>query len=377
MKKYSVQLSDEQRQVLKQLISSGKAPARKLMHVQILLKADGSEAGPRWSDQQISETFGVGTATVERVRKRFVEQGLDEALNRRPQPPRPEKRIVNGKHEAYLIALACSPKPEGYDRWSVRLLAHKMVELEYIERVGRETIRITLKKNELKPWLKEQWCIPPKKNAEFVYHMEDILDVYHLPYDPKRPQICMDEGSKQLLSDKRERLPMKKGKPERYDNEYQRHGTVSVFMACEPLAGKRVVTVSKRRTKKDWAYFMRELIDQHYPDAEKIVLVMDNLNTHTPSCFYEVFTPQEARRLTEKLEIHYTPKHGSWLNMAEIELSVLARQALSDRIPTFEQAQQTVAVWKAQRDQAVVTIDWRFTAADARIKLKHLYPVIK
>ncbi len=148
-------------------------------------------------------------------------------------------------------------------------------------------------------------------------------------------------------------------------------------MACEPLRGKRVVKVSKRRTKKDWAYFMRELIDQHYPDAEKIVLVMDNLNTHTPSCFYEVFAPQEARRLTEKLEIHYTPKHGSWLNMAEIELSVLARQALSDRIPTFEQAQQTVAAWKAQRDQAAVTIDWRFTAADARIKLKHLYPVIK
>ena len=207
--------------------------------------------------------------------------------------------------------------------------------------------------------------------------MEDILDVYHRPYDPKRPQVCMDEGSKQLLADKRERLPMEKGKPERYDNEYQRQGTVSVFMACEPLSGQRMVKVSKRRTKQDWAYFMRELLDQHYPDAEKIVLVMDNLNTHTPSCFYEVFAPQEARRLTEKLEIHYTPKHGSWLNMAEIELSVLARQCLADRIPTLEQAQQAVAGWTAQRDQAAVTIDWRFTAADARIKLKHLYPTVK
>lgn len=187
----------------------------------------------------------------------------------------------------------------------------------------------------------------------------------------------MDEGSKQLLADKRERLPLKPGKAERYDNEYQRHGTVSVFMACEPLAGQRVVKVSKRRTKKDWAYFMRELLDQHYPEAEKIVLVMDNLNTHTPSCFYEVFAPQEARRLTEKLEIHYTPKHGSWLNMAEIELSVLARQCLADRIPTFEQAQLQVAAWQHQRDLATVTIDWRFTAADARIKLKHLYPTVK
>lgn len=207
--------------------------------------------------------------------------------------------------------------------------------------------------------------------------MEDILDVYHLPYDPKRPQVCMDEGSKQLLADKRQRLPMKKGQPERYDNEYQRHGTISIFMANEPLSGKRVVKVSKRRTKKDWAFFMRELIDKSYADAEKIVLVMDNLNTHTPSCFYEVFAPEEARRLTEKLEIHYTPKHGSWLNMAEIELSVLARQCLADRIPAFEQAQQKVLAWQQQRDQAGSHIDWRFTTADARIKLKHLYPTVK
>lgn len=377
MTKYSVQLTEEQRQELKHLIRSGVAPARQIMHAQILLKSDRSEAGPEWTDQQIQDTFGVGETQVKHVRQRFVENGLQDALCRRPQPPRPDKRVLNGRHEAYLIALTCSPKPEGYEHWSVRLLAHKMVELGYLARVGRETIRVTLTSNELKPWLKEQWCIPPKKNAEFVCHMEDILDVYHLPYVPQRPQVCMDEGSKQLLSDKRERLPMAKGKPERYDNEYERHGTVSVFMACEPLAGKRVVKVSQQRTKKDWAYFMRELIDQHYPTAEKIVLVMDNLNTHTPSCFYEVFAPQEARRLTEKLEIHYTPKHGSWLNMAEIELSVLARQCLAERIPTFEQAQHQVAAWQAQRDRAAVTIDWRFTATDARIKLKHLYPAVK
>ena len=152
-------------------------------------------------------------------------------------------------------------------------------------------------------------------------------------------------------------------------------GTISVFVACEPLGGKRMVTVSKRRTKKEWAYFMRELIDVHYPDAEKIVLVMDNLNTHSPSSFYEVFPPQEARRLTEKLEIHYTPKHGSWLNMAEIEFSVLARQCLAERIPSFEQAQQRIGIaWQQQRDHVRATIDWRFTTADARIKLKHLYP---
>lgn len=168
-----------------------------------------------------------------------------------------------------------------------------------------------MKKKELNPWLKEQWCIPPKKNAEFVYHREDVLEVYHRPYDARLPQINMDEGSKQLLSDKREGEPMQAGRPERYDNEYERHGTISRFVAVEPLAGKRVIQVSKQRTKKDWAYFLREVIDVHYPQAEKIVLVMDNLNTHSPSSFYEVFDPQEARRVTEKLEIHYTPKHGS------------------------------------------------------------------
>ncbi len=210
-----------------------------------------------------------------------------------------------------------------------------------------------------------------------MYHMEDVLDVYHRPYDARFPQLCMDEGSKQLLSDKREGTAMQPGTPERVDNEYERHGTMSVFVAVEPLAGKRVIQVSKRRTKKDWAYFLRELIDVQYPEAEKIVLVMDNLNTHSPASFYEAFEPEEARRLTEKLEIHYTPKHGSWLNMAEIELSVLARQCLAGRIPTLEQAQHQVATWQEQRDQMQATIDWRFSSADARIKLKHLYPRVK
>ncbi len=207
--------------------------------------------------------------------------------------------------------------------------------------------------------------------------MEDVLEVYHRPYDSKRPQVCLDEISKQLLSDTTERLPMKPGFPERFDYEYERQGTCSLFLACEPLAGLRVVSANARRTKSDFAYFVKELIDVQYPEAEKIVLVMDNLNTHTPSSFYEVFEPAQARRLTAKLEIHYTPVHGSWLNMAEIELSVLARQCLSDRIPTLSAVQERVAVWQLERNQAQAGIDWRFTAADARIKLKHLYPTVK
>jgi DDE superfamily endonuclease len=204
--------------------------------------------------------------------------------------------------------------------------------------------------------------------------MEDVLCVYQRPYDPKRPQICLDEGSKQLLADTRSRLPMKPKAAERYDYEYERHGTANLFLATEPLIGKRTVTVTERRTKKDWAHFVRDLIQVQYPQAERIVLVMDQLNTHTPASFYEAFPAEEARQLSEKLEIHYTPKHGSWLNMAEIELSVLARQCLGERIASREELQQRVLAWHNQRNQAVSKINWRFSTADARIKLKRLYP---
>jgi hypothetical protein len=204
--------------------------------------------------------------------------------------------------------------------------------------------------------------------------MEDTLEVYKRPYDARFPQICMDEGSKQLLAETRAPIPMEKGKPKREDNEYEREGTCSIFVACEPLAGKRYLKVTEQRTKKDWAEFMQEVIDVQYRDAEKIILVMDNLNTHVLSSFYEAFDAPTARRLVEKVEIHYTPKHGSWLNMAEIELSILARQCLSDRMPSMDFVEKQVNAWQTERNQAQVTINWRFTTEDARIKLKRLYP---
>ena len=207
--------------------------------------------------------------------------------------------------------------------------------------------------------------------------MEDVLAVYKRPYDPRFPQVCLDELSKQLLKDKRERLPMRPGDVEQYDSEYEREGVCQIFVASEPLAGQRLLQVRERRTKKDWAEFVRELIDVHYPTAEKIVLVMDNLNTHSPASFYEAFEPAEAWRLSQKLEIHCTPTHGSWLNMAEIELSVLARQALAERMPSIQVVQEQVSAWQQQRNHAQATINWRFTAEDARIKLKRLYPSLK
>jgi len=207
--------------------------------------------------------------------------------------------------------------------------------------------------------------------------MEDVLEVYTHPYDARFPQICMDESAKQLLQDKREGLPMQPGQPERFDYTFESVGMCKIFLACEPLTGQRQVKVTQRRTSQDWAHFIRDLVDVHYPQAEKIVLVLDNLNTHTPSSLYQTFAPAEARRILQKLEIHYTPVHGSWLNMAEIELSALARQCLSRRIGTQEELEREVHAWQHSRNEEAITVNWRFTTADARIKLKRLYPSLE
>jgi DDE superfamily endonuclease len=206
--------------------------------------------------------------------------------------------------------------------------------------------------------------------------MEDVLDVYQRPYDPKRPQVCLDEASKQLLGEVRAPMPMRAGQPRRVDGEYERHGTANLFVVTEPLRGWRHVEVTDQRRRVEFADVIRDLVDIHYPEAEVIVLVMDNLNTHTPASLYEAFEPQEAKRLSDKLEIHYTPKHGSWLNMAEIELSVLARQCLGERIPDKATLSAETAAWERRRNKHAVRIDWRFTTADARIKLKRLYPSV-
>jgi transposase len=206
--------------------------------------------------------------------------------------------------------------------------------------------------------------------------MEDVLEVYTRPYDERFPQVCLDEKSKQLLGEVRKPLAARPGRAARQDYEYERNGTANLFIVCEPLSGWRHISVTERRTKIDWAHCIKELVEDHYPHAEKIVLVLDNLNTHTPAALYEAFAPAEARRLLERLEIHYTPKHGSWLNMAEIELSVLARQCLNRRIPDREALAGEVSAWEEERNVAESAIDWRFTSTEARIKLKHLYPEI-
>jgi hypothetical protein len=375
MKKYIVELTPEQRQELSEMIKCGKAAARELTHARILLKADMSQEGPGWSDARIAEALEISPATVARVRTRCVTSSVQEAILP-AKASRLRRRRLDGSQEAYLIALACSTPPEGAARWSLRLLASTLVELGYVGTVSHETVRQVLLANELKPWIKKQWCIPTQADAEFVYHMEDVLSVYTRPYDPARPQVCMDEINTQLLADTRDPLPMEPGKPRREDYEYERKGVCNVFLACEPLVGKRFTMVAAQRTKQEWAQFIRRLSDEHYPEAAKIVLVMDNLNTHTLAALFEVFPVVEARRLCQRFEVHYTPKHASWLNMAEIELSALDRQCLSQRLASLEMASQQIAAWTTRRNQQQVTIRWRFTAEDACIKLKHLYPSI-
>ena len=219
--------------------------------------------------------------------------------------------------------------------------------------------------------------LPPKASADFVWAMEEVLEVYARPYDPRRPVVGCDEASKQLLADVRPPLPPAPGQPQRVDYEYERHGTGNLFMVFEPLSGKRHVEVTARRTKADFARLLRRVADEWYPEAELITLVVDNLNTHRPAVLYEVFEPAEARRLLGRLEFVYTPKHASWLNVAELELSVLARQCLGRRIPDLEALRREVRAWEQERNAAVVKVDWQFTTADARVKLKRLYPILE
>ena len=227
------------------------------------------------------------------------------------------------------------------------------------------------------PWQEKAWCIPPKSDAEFVARMEDLLELYQLPYDPRFPVVGMDEMPKQLIAETRIPLPVREGQPMLYDYEYERKGVCNLFLFVEPLRGWRKVFVRDRRTKVDWAECVRVVLDQIYPKAIRVRLVQDNLNTHTIGSLYEAFAPEEARRLARRLEIHPTPVHGSWLNMAETEFSILEGQCLDRRLDAAEVVRKEAVAWEARRNEAKVTINWRFTVADARVKLKSVYPSIK
>ncbi|MGI0489371.1 IS630 family transposase [Pantanalinema rosaneae CENA516] len=366
-KRYIVDLTETEVQELETILRTGKHSARKLTRARILLQVHQGK-----TDREVADSLGVNLSTVERTREKFVHSTtVEEVLKDRPHPPKPRK--LDAKAEALLMATACSDAPDGRAEWTMQLLANRLIELQVVESISDETVRQTLKKNDIKPWLKQQWCIP-EVNAKYVWRMEDLLDLYGEAYDPKRPVICFDERPCPLIGEVRVPIPPEPGQPERYDYEYKRNGVVNLFAFFEPLAGERLMEVTQQRTKVDFAHQMKTLVDVYHPDADCIRLVVDNLNIHHPAALYETFEPQEANRILKKLEFHYTPKHASWLNQVEIEFSVLARQCLNRRIPTPAKLAEEVKAWQDERNAQKATVNWRFSSADARIRLEHLYP---
>ncbi len=368
VKKYVVRLSGEERERLETLIRKGKSPAQRLLKARILLKADVSEGGDGWSDSQITKALETTPSMVQRVRKQLVEEGFDAVLSRKQRAMPAVARIFDGEKEAKLIALACSKPPKGRARWTLRLLENKVVELNIVDRASDSTIG--------RPHRRQHWVIPPKANSSFVAAMEDVLAVYTRQHDPDRPLVCVDETSKQLIAETREPIPMKPGHPARFDYEYERNGTANIFMMFAPLEGWRHVKVTDRHTAVDYAHVLKELADVHFANCTIIVLVQDNLNIHSKASLYEAFPAAEARRLVERFEWHYTPKHGSWLDLAESELGVLSSQCLDRRIPDKQTLIDEIAAWENDRNAHHAKANWHFTTPNARIKLKHLYPSI-
>jgi transposase len=364
--RYRVDLSDIERTQLTALLNGGKHAARKIKRAQILLAADGGI-----SDAVIASSLSVGGSTVYRTKRRFVQGNLDLALSEEARPGATRK--LSGKETALLIATACSNPPEGRKRWTLDLLAGAMVRLTEHEGVSRETVRRRLAEDDLKPWRRDMWCIP-QVDGTYVARMEDVLDLYAEEADPKRPVVCFDESPTQLIGEVREPIPAEPGQPERYDCEYRRNGTANLFVFLDAHRSWRHVKVTDRRTAQDFAVCMRDLADTHYPDADQIRVVMDNLSTHTAGALYETFPAQEAHRILQRLEFHYTPKHASWLNMVEIEIGVLRGQCLDRRIGDRAVLNTEVAAWQRQRNASGACIKWKFTTQKARQKLARTYP---
>jgi transposase len=364
--RYRVELSEAERTELKAMLKGGRHAARKLKRAQILLAADAGVL-----DEDIAIGVGVGGSTVYRTKRRFVEANLDGALREEPRPGAARK--LSGQEEALLVAITCSSPPEGRARWTLELLADEMVRLTEHEGLSRETVRRRLAANELKPWRQKMWCVP-KIDGEYVARLEDVLDLYAEVPDPKRPVVCFDESPTQLIGETRQPIPAAPGQVARVDYEYRRNGTVNLFMFLDAHRPWRRVKVSERRTAVDFAQGMRELVDVHYPQAEQIRVVMDNLSTHTPGSLYEAFPAPEAHRILGRLEFHFTPKHASWLNMVEIEIGVLKGQCLDRRLDTRERLEREIAVWERKRNVAGARVKWMFTTEKARAKMGRAYP---
>jgi transposase len=364
--KYRVTLDTSERVQLVAMVLGGTGAFRRLKRAQILLAADGGS-----TDEEIARNVAVGTSTVYRTKQRFVEEGLERALSELPRPG--AERKLDVVDQSLLVAVACSEPPKGRARWTLQLLADEMVRLTVHDSVSDETIRRRLDELQLKPWQEKMWCIP-KVDAEFVARMEDVLALYAEPPDERRPVVCFDETPRQLIGEERVPVRAEPGKRRRFDYEYVRNGTANVFMFVDVNRPWRHAKVTDQRTCIDFAECMRDLVDEHYPDAERIRVVLDNLSAHSAAALYQRFAPAEARRILSRLEFHFTPKHASWLNMVEIEIGVMVRQCLNRRIAVKATLVSEIAAWERRRNAERAGIDWMFTVERAREKLGRAYP---
>lgn len=364
--KYKVQLTQDERNSLINLISSGKVSARKIKRANILLKCDEDI----YSVQDIMDLLSVSSSTIFRTKRNFVEYGLESALEEGCRSGQPRK--LDGNQEALLVTLACSEPPKGRCKWTLSLLGEKLITMTDIEEISVETIRQRLKDNDLKPWQKKMWCIG-KLNAHFIARMEHVLDLYAQDKDEKRPIVNFDEAGKQLVSQVNEPKPAKPGAVAKEDYEYKREAVTNIFMFFDRHRGWRKTKVTDSKTAIDFAHCMRELVDIDYPQAEVVRVVMDNFSTHSEASLYKAFPPQEARRILNKLEFHFTPKHASWLNMAEIEIGNMNQQCLDRRIASKDTLIDELKCWQEQRNNQKATIKWMFNVDKAREKFTKAY----
>lgn len=366
--RYVVELTDAEREQLEAVVGSGSKLARKVKRAQVLLAADAGVP-----DGQIATTVRVGTSTVYRTKRRFVEGNIERALHDDPRPG--ARRKLTGREEALLVATACSNPPAGCAKWTCELLAGELVRLTDQTSLSRETVRRRLAEKEIKPWQHKMWCIP-KVDGEYVARMEDVLDLYAESADPAKPVVCFDETPVQQIGEARVPIPAEVGRPARIDYEYRRNGTANLFVFLNAHEPWRHVKVTDHRTCADFAECMRDLVDTHYPEASYIRVVLDNLSAHSASALYQTFPAEEARRILRKIEFHFVPKHASWLNMVEIEIGVLKGQCLDRRIGDRGTLEREVAAWEGRRNAAGARVNWLFTAEKAREKMGRAYPVL-
>jgi transposase len=366
--RYVVELTDAEREQLEAVVSSGSKLARKVKRAQVLLAADAGVP-----DGQIATTVRVGTSTVYRTKRRFVEGNIERALHDDPRPG--ARRKLTGREEALLVATACSNPPAGCAKWTCELLAGELVRLTDQTSLSRETVRRRLAEKEIKPWRHKMWCIP-KVDGEYVARMEDVLDLYAESADPAKPVVCFDETPVQQIGEARVPIPAEAGRPARIDYEYRRNGTANLFVFLNAHEPWRHVKVTDHRTCADFAECMRDLVDTHYPEASYIRVVLDNLSAHSASALYQTFPAEEARRILRKIEFHFVPKHASWLNMVEIEIGVLKGQCLDRRIGDRGTLEREVAAWEGRRNAAGARVNWLFTVENAREKMGRAYPVL-